>query len=218
MFDLSPATYEILQGPNSAILFACDAILYASGRSTMCSGIDPDKKTAYAKMLSEAAERVAYFASRAEQVPPSSSTGFAAHLTPEAAAIAAQHELIERSFVDRLRRSPQLLRPDYATDTTWRYWIREHDCWFCLARARATKTTGWGCAVDTEADRAEESALREGLLMASSFQTYGRRGNSITALPGGTERLGRRIELRHLPDVIVHSERRYVCFATWDKV
>lgn len=215
MYDLTAPTYDTIQGPDGDAVVICDAVLTLNGRVVMCSGLGPTDTIAKAKMISEAAERIIYLASRDEKGAPASSTGFAAHVTPQAAEVAARHELIERSFLDQLRRKPHLVSPQKSNGRTWSYRVPEHDCWVSIARVETQTTSGWGAGVATEVQSAEQAALMESFMMSSSHAAYGRRGNAVTVLSGGAERLGQRIQVRHFPKMHLHDEPRHVCFASW---
>lgn len=215
MFDLSVARYETWPGPMGDAIVVCDAVLTVRGRTVMCSGVGATQEVAEAKMISEAAERIMYFECQAEDNAPQSSTGFAAHVTAEDAAKAARNELIERSFLDQLRRQPHSVTPQKSSESTWSYRVAGHECWVSVARTESETASGWGAGVNADVDTAERAAILEGFMMASSHASYGRRGNAITVLEGGADRLGQSIEVRHFPEIRVHDQPRHVCLATW---
>lgn len=215
MHELTAPTYETIQPPDGEDIVICDAVLKSNGRVIICSGIGLNKPIAKAKMISEAAERLTFLSSRGDKDAPISSTGFAAHITPQDAEIAARHELIERSFLDQLRRKPHLISPERSDGKAWSYRVAEHQCWISIARTETETTSGWGASVATKVQSARQSAMMESYMMASSHKAYGRRGNAVTVLPGGAEKLGLEIKVQHLPIIRLHDEPRHVCFASW---
>lgn len=216
MHDLTKPTYETLVGQDGVPLIICDATLTVNGRKIICSGGGKNRLVAHAKMISEAAERIVYFSGQGRHEAPMSSTGFAAHTNRADAQLAAQNELIERSFIDQIRRNPQSVNLEQSSEECWTYRISEHNCWACIARANTPETSGWGASVNTSAHSAKQAALMEGFMMASSHATYGRRGNAITAFPGGADKLGSKILTRHFSSVRVSNETRFVCLAYWE--
>ena len=126
MYDLTAPTYDSMQGPDGDAVVICDAVLTLNGCFVMCSGIGANITVAKAKMISEAAERIIYLSSCGDKDATNSSTGFAAHVTPQDAEVAARYELIERSFLDQLRRKPHLVSPQQSNGRAWSYRIRPH--------------------------------------------------------------------------------------------
>ena len=197
----------------------CDGVLEVFGRKILCSGAGDDEAVAHTCMVSEACERFAYLCvvEAGYAVYPGGTTGFAAHLDPERAAESAAHELIERSFLDLLATQPWR-QPDRSDSEKWSYLVPRHNLWCSIVRVRCKGTAGWGCAVHAERAVSIARAKREAAMMATSYTTYGRRGNAIAPLFRAASCLGGHIRIIALPTQIVEGKIRHIRRAVWEEM
>lgn len=214
---------EITSGNET--LFISDAMAEFGGQRVICSGTGSRHSVAYARMISEVAERSAFLRYR-RRFPYScglcpaaiSSTGFAAHTTATAARGRATLELVERSFNDLLRRRPAYL-PDQIVHEemgqSWIYFIKEYGLFHAVSRKVASNTSGWGAGAAMSIQGALRKARDEALMMAASLRDYGRRGNAITVLAGGADLLGTNIAFEDYGMWQVLGETRHVVRAYW---
>lgn len=215
-FSVEKIAISRLAGDGKDKLILLDGHLRINSRVLICSGIATTEALAFAKMVSEIAERLAYveLSTKPGKIVLNGSTGFAAHSDQGAAEILASFELIERSFLDKLGHDPAL-KPDIVSENAWYYYIGIHSAWCVLVREQQKGAFGWGASVRNSRREAYTAALSEAKMIAASLFDYGRRGNAITALTHGAERIGGSIQITQLPKKQILGQSRYVCHAAW---